>query len=164
MSTFLVIAAVILGILGIIGSIVPALPGPSLSWLGMLLMFIRGSAFNFNTSAMSLSTLLIWLIVTILVTILDYTMPGWITKATGGSKYAAIGATIGLLAGMFLSLMGAVLGMVIGAFVAELIFAGKSAGASFKSAAGAFLGFLCSSGIKLIVSCIMFIRIGTYII
>lgn len=158
MDTFLAIAAIILGVLGIIGSIVPALPGPPVSWIGMLLMFLRGEG-NLNHSAMQLSTLLIWLGITTLVTVLDFIIPGWFTKVTGGSKYAAIGATIGLLAGMFFTPVGIVAGVIIGAFVAELIFAGKSAGASVKSALGAFLGFICGTGLKLIISGIMLINI-----
>ncbi len=158
MDTFLAIAAIILGVLGIIGSIVPALPGPPVSWIGMLLMFLRGEG-DLNHSAMQLSTLLIWLGITTLVTVLDFIIPGWFTKVTGGSKYAAIGATIGLLAGMFFTPVGIVAGVIIGAFAAELIFAGKSAGASVKSALGAFLGFICGTGMKLIVSGIMLINI-----
>lgn len=41
MSIALAIFAIILGVLGIVGSIVPALPGPPLSWFGLLLMFLR---------------------------------------------------------------------------------------------------------------------------
>ncbi len=158
MDTFLTIAAIILGVLGIIGSIVPALPGPPLSWAGLLLIFLRGEG-ALNHTPMTMSSLLIWLGITILVTVLDYIIPGWFTKVTGGSKYAAIGATIGLLAGMFFTPVGIVVGVVAGAFVAELIFAGKSAGDSFKSAFGAFLGFICGTGLKLVVSGMMMIDI-----
>lgn len=158
MDTFLAIAAIVLGVLGIIGSIVPALPGPPVSWIGMLLMFLRGEG-DLNHSATPLSTLLIWLGITTLVTILDFVIPGWFTKVTGGSKYAAIGATVGLLAGMFFTPVGIVAGVIIGAFAAELIFAGKSAGSSVKSALGAFLGFICGTGLKLVVSGMMLINI-----
>lgn len=155
MTTAGIIFAVLLGLLGIVGSIVPALPGPPLSWLGLLIMyFCKGDE-------VSTSVLLIWLAVTIIVTVIDYIMPGWITKLSGGSKYAGIGATIGLFAGMFLTPVGMILGALLGAFIAEVIFAEKDVWDSVKSALGAFAGFLLGTGIKLIVSGMMFWKIIT---
>ena len=154
MGTALVIIAVILGVLGIVGSIVPALPGPPLSWLGLLLMFLRHQVYGFGDEV-SLTTLLIWLGVTILVTVLDYLVPGWMTKWTGGSRYAGWGATIGLLIGMFIPPVGIVLGALAGAFIAEIAFAGSDVWTSFKSAAGAFIGFLLGTGLKLVASGMM---------
>lgn len=155
MTTAGIIFAVLLGVLGIVGSIVPALPGPPLSWLGLLIMyFCKGDE-------VSTSVLLIWLAVTIIVTVIDYIMPGWITKLSGGSKYAGIGATIGLFAGMFLTPVGMILGALLGAFIAEVIFAEKGVWDSAKSALGAFAGFLLGTGIKLIVSGMMFWKIIT---
>lgn len=154
--------AVLLGVLGIIGSVVPALPGPPLSWIGLLFMYICGST-NGAGDPMSSKFLLVWLGVTILVTVLDYVVPAWFTKATGGSKYAGLGAIIGLFAGMLIPPVGIILGAVLGAFLAELLIAGKGAVASIKSAAGAFVGFLFGTGIKLIASGLMMYYIIVYI-
>ena len=87
MSIALAIFAVILGVLGIVGSIIPALPGPPLSWFGLLLMFLRSHFYAVGDSFSS-TALLIWLGITILVTVLDYIVPSWMTKISGGSKYA----------------------------------------------------------------------------
>ena len=158
MNTFMIILAVILGVVGIIGSIVPGIPGPPLSWIGILLMYFFGG------DPMSLTLLFVLLAVTIVVTVLDYVVPAWFTKLTGGSKYAAWGAIIGLFAGLILPLPG---GMIVtslaGAFLAEVVFAGKGAGASLKSSLGAFLGFLFGTGIKLISSAVMLHYIIAYI-
>ena len=79
MSIALAIFAIILGVLGIVGSIVPALPGPPLSWFGLLLMFLR-SHFYAAGDPFSSTALLIWLGITILVTVLDYIVPSWMTN------------------------------------------------------------------------------------
>lgn len=162
MGTAIVFIAVILGVLGIVGSIVPALPGPPLSWLGVLMMFIRHQIFG-SGDAVSTSALLIWLGITVLVTVLDYLVPGWMTKMTGGSKYAGWGATAGLLIGMFVPPVGIIIGALAGAFIAEIAFVGSDLWTSAKSAAGAFVGFLLGTGLKLVASGIMLWKIITFI-
>lgn len=163
MNTFMIVVAVILGVLGIIGSIVPALPGPPLSWVGILLMYFFGGT-NGAGETMSLTLLFVLLGVTIFVTVLDYIVPAWFTKLTGGSKYASWGAVIGLFAGLIFPLPGGmIVTSLVAAFAAELLFAGKDAGASLKSSLGAFLGFLFGTGIKLIASAVMLYYIIVYI-
>jgi uncharacterized protein YqgC (DUF456 family) len=154
----MIVLAVILGLLGIVGSIVPGIPGPPLSWIGLLLIYFFGG------DPMSRTLLFVMLAVTIVVTVVDYLVPAWFTKVTGGSKYAAWGAILGLLAGLIFPLPG---GMIVtslaGAFLAEFLIAGKGAGASVKSSLGAFLGFLSGTGIKLIASAVMLYYIIAYI-
>ena len=163
MNTFFVVLAVILGVVGIIGSIVPGLPGPPVSWVGLLLMYFFGGT-NGAGETMSLTLLLVLLGVTLLVTVMDYIVPAWFTKLTGGSKYASGGAIIGLFAGLVLPLpLGMVATSLLAAFLAELLFAGKDAGSSLKASFGAFLGFLSGTGIKLIASAVMMYYIIVYI-
>ena len=106
MNVVLIVLAVILGVAGIIGSIVPGIPGPPLSWVGILLMYFFGGT-NGAGEPMSLTLLLVLLGVTVLVTVMDYIVPAWFTKLTGGSKYASWGAVIGLLAGLVFPLPSA---------------------------------------------------------
>ena len=159
----MIIIAVILGVLGIIGSIVPVLPGPPLSWAGLLLMYFFGGTDKAG-DPMSQKLLFILLGVTVAVTVLDYIIPALFTRLSGGSKYASWGAVIGLFAGLILPLPGGmVVTSLLGAFLAELLLAGKDAGASLKSSLGAFLGFLFGTGIKLIASAVMFFYIIVFI-
>ncbi len=162
MSTFLIILAVILGVVGIVGSIVPGLPGPPLSWLGLLLAYFAGGT-NAAGDPITMKFLLIWLAVTTIVTILDYFVPAWFTKLTGGSKYAGRGAIAGLIIGMIVPPVGVIIGSLAGAFLAELIYGQKDAPDSLKSAFGAFLGFLFGTGIKLIAAGLMMYYIIVYI-
>lgn len=156
MTTLTVIFALVLGLVGIVGSVVPGLPGPPLSWAGLLLMYIADRG-------VSITCLLLWLLVTVLVTVLDYFVPAMFTKFTGGSKYAGRGAIVGLLVGLFLAPVGVILGSLLGAFLAELLFARKDFMQSVSAAFGALLGFLCGTGIKLIASGLMLYYIIVYI-
>jgi len=163
MNTFMIVLAVILGVVGIIGSIMPGLPGPPLSWVGILLMYFFGGT-NGAGEPMSLTLLFVLLGVTVVVTVLDYIVPAWFTKVTGGSKYASWGAIIGLFAGMIFPLPGGmIVASLVFAFLGELLFAGRNAGASLKASLGAFLGFLSGTGVKLIASAVMLYYIIVYI-
>ena len=151
--TSLEIFAIICAVLGIIGSIVPGLPGPPLSWVGLLLVFFAGN--RGECEPISTTFLLVWLGITTVVTILDYVLPGWFAKSTGGHKEASWGAIIGLFAGMFLTPIGMLAGALLGAFIGEFYFAQQDAMHSVKASLGAFLGFIFSTGMKLIAAGIM---------
>lgn len=158
----LAIFAVILGIVGIVGSIVPGLPGPPVSWVGLLLAYLKHGV-NGAGDQMTLTFLLVWLAVTIIVSILDYVVPAKFTRMTGGSKAASRGAIVGLLIGMFVPPVGILLGTLLGAFLADFIFEDKGVWGSFKASIGAFLGFICGTGMKLVTSGIMMYYIIVYL-
>ena len=162
METFIAILAIILGIVGIIGSVAPALPGPPVSWLGMLVLYIWGGGANAAGEPLSTTLLLVWLGIVIVVSILDYIVPAYFTKLTGGSKYGGWGAIAGLFVGLIYPPVGMIAGSLLGAFLAELLFAGKDPGTSLKSAFGAFLGFLFGTGLKLITAGVMLFYIVVY--
>lgn len=159
MDVFCVLA-LILGLVGIVGSIIPALPGPPLSWVGLLLVYFSGQ--RGVADPMTLRFLMIWLVVTVLVTIFDYFVPAWFTKVTGGHRAASIGAMIGLFIGMF-SPFGIIVGSLAGAFLGEFLFEKRGVWDSFKASLGAFLGFMSGTGAKLITSGIMLYDIIKYV-
>ena len=162
METFIAILALLLGLVGIVGSIAPGLPGPPLSWVGLLILYLWGGGTDGSGEPMTLTFLLIWLAVTIVITIVDYVVPAYFTKLTGGSKAGGWGAIIGLFAGIFLAPVGMILGSLLGAFIAELVFAKKDTATSLKSALGAFLGFIFGTGAKLIAAGLMLFYIFVF--
>lgn len=140
----LIILAVVCLLAGIAGCIVPVLPGPPLGYAALWLMKWSGAA-DFDGQF-----LLIWGIVTLAVTAADYLLPAWLSKRFGGSKYAATGSLVGLLAGMiFFPPVGPVVGAFIGAFVGEMLYDSSDAGKAFKAACGACVAFLLGTGLKL---------------
>ena len=163
MSTIIIILAVLAGIIGIAGSILPGLPGPPVSWLGLMLLYFWGHGADRTGEPMSISFLLVWLAVTVAVCLVDYVVPAYFTRVTGGSKAAGRGAIIGLFCGMFIPPVGIILGTLGGAFLAEFLVARKDGWQSTKSAVGALLGFLFGTGIKLISSGLMMYYIIVYL-
>ncbi|MBR5498989.1 MAG: DUF456 domain-containing protein [Bacteroidales bacterium] len=162
METTIIILAILAGVLGIAGSILPGLPGTPISWVGMLLLYIWGSGANAAGEPMSLQTLIIWGVVVVIVSVLDYVVPMWFTKLTGGSKYAERGALIGLIAGIILTPIGMIAGSFLGAFIAELNWGGKCEKDALKAAFGSFVGFIFGTGIKTIASVLILWQIFVY--
>lgn len=162
MEIAIVVAAILAGILGIAGSILPGLPGTPISWVGLLLLYIWGTGTNAYGSPMELQTLVIWGIVVIVVSVVDYVVPMYFTKLTGGSKYAERGALLGLLAGIILTPIGMIAGSFLGAFLAEVYWGNKPSKDAFVAALGSFLGFILGTGIKTIASCLILWQIIVY--
>ena len=157
------ILAVLAGIIGILGSVLPALPGPPLSWVGMLLLYFWGGTNN-HGDEMSLTILLVMLGVTILVSVLDYVIPSYLTRLTGGSKAAEWGTFIGMVFGIFvMPPWGMIIFSVLGAFLAEILFANKNGSEALKSALGSFLGFIVGTGLKLVACGVMMYYIIVYL-
>ena len=153
METLIIILAIIAGIVGIAGSILPGLPGTPVSWVGLLLLYLWGP------EEMALKTLIVWGVVVALVSVIDYFVPMYFTKLTGGSKYAERGALVGLLAGIILTPVGMILGSFLGAFLFELYYARKGAAQALKAAIGSFLGFITGTGLKTIVAVLIMWKI-----
>ena len=148
MDYILVVIATVLVILGLLGCILPIIPGPPFSWGGLLIVYYTPYG-NFSGS------LLLWTgIVALLVTVADYVLPIWATKRMGGSKRGVVGATIGLVLGIFLfPPLGVIIGPFIGAFLGESTnkYSDKKSN-PWLSATGSFLGFLLGTGLKFAIS------------
>ena len=145
------ILALIIALAGIIGCFLPVIPGPPLSWLSLLLLYF------FGNGEMSLKFLLIWLGITIVVTILDYVVPSYFTRVTGGSKAAGRGSLVGLLAGLiFFPPWGMIAGAFLGALLAEVLINRSAIADSVKPALGSFAGFFFGTFLKLVASGLMF--------
>ena len=162
MENWIEIIAVIAGVIGVAGSILPGLPGLPLSWIGILILYIWGSGVNSAGEPLSMTALIVWAVVVVAVTIMDYVVPPLITKKMGGSKYAERGALVGLLAGIILTPVGMILGSFLGAFLFELYYARKGAAQALKAAIGSFLGFITGTGLKTIVSVLILWKIFAF--
>ena len=146
METLLITGAIICAIIGLAGSILPALPGAPLSFAGLVLLCFCDGADISSTS--------IWVsaIFLAIVSVLDYVAPIWLTNASGGSKQATRGSIAGLIAGLFFfPPWGLVIGPFIGAFVGELM-THATTGKALKVAMTSFVGFVLTTGMKIIYS------------
>ncbi len=153
MDILLVILGILLLLTGIVGSILPVIPGPPIGFVGMLML--RFTRFVEPEQLDRYSDLLwIFAVVTIIVTVLDYFVPVWGTKKFGGSKAGTWGAAIGIVIGLFFGPIGLILGPFLGAFTGEMI-AGKDQKSSLKAGFGSLIGFLFGVAMKLSVSVLM---------
>lgn len=148
MDVFLLVMGLFCMFLGIIGSLLPILPGPPVSWLGLLLLIL--------TSAVPNDWWLIGItgIIAIGVVALDYLIPVVGTRKFGGSRYGMIGTTIGLLIAILfpvLGIVGIVIWPFIGAVIGELIYKADHKKA-MKAAFGSFVGFLTGTFLKFVVT------------
>ena len=156
MDIFLIIVGFILTLIGIIGSFIPVLPGPPISWLGLLLLYLTKPI---ETDWMFLG---ITLAIALIVVALDYIIPIIGTKKFGGSKRGMIGTTVGLVVAIIFPVLG-VFGIIIwpfvGAYVGEITNNNNSKNA-MKAAFGSFLGFLTGTFLKFavaIVFCVIYV-------
>ncbi len=149
MDTFLFITATVILLAGIAGCVVPMLPGPPLAYASLIILQLS------SKSPFSDKFLIVWLLITLAVTLLDYWVPIYGTRKFGGSRKGVWGATFGLLVGIFFfPPVGIILGPLLGALIGEFI-AGKQSNEALRAAFGSFLGFIAGTLMKVIVSLVM---------
>lgn len=136
-------SGLILMLIGIIGSILPILPGVPISWLGLVALYFAPSL-PFDTVFISITG-----IVALGLYALDYIIPAYGTKKFGGSKAGVWGTTIGLFVGMISPIpFGFLLGAFSGAYIGETVFNNTASPVALKASMGSFIGFLGSTFIK----------------
>ena len=139
MELFIFILMGCLLLAGLIGSIVPGLPGPPLAFLALLLN-------HFLIKLMPIEVI-VWVgVLVIIVTLLDYWLQVYGVKKAGGGRYAIRGSIIGILLGLFLfPPFGILLGAFIGAFIGANM---ETDSNQLKIAFGAVLGFIAGTILK----------------
>ena len=146
MSILILIIAFILLTIGFIGSIIPGLPGPTFSYLGILIIHF------FTEYQFSTSVLFIIGIIAFLIFVLDYSLQAMGVKKYGGGKKATIGTFVGLFIGFLSPPFGILLCPFIGAFIGAYMEVKNDKTRALKIAFGSFLGFISGTIIKLCLS------------
>ncbi|MEQ8244526.1 DUF456 domain-containing protein [Fulvivirga sp.] len=149
MDIFLIIVGSLLMIVGFFGCFLPIIPGPPISYLGLIaLHYTSDVSFTDNF-------LITWGIITAVVFGLDYVIPSYGTKKYGGTRAGVIGSMIGVVFGLFLfPPIGIIIGPMIGAFIGEL-FTGRNSKEAIRAAWGSFIGFLLGTLLKMVASVMM---------
>jgi len=137
------VLAVVLIVVGFVGTIVPALPGVPLVFAGM---FVAAWADGFQHVGVW------WLVglgvLTLIALAVDFLAGLAGAKRVGASRTALIGAAVGTIVGIFFGIPGLLLGPFLGALIGELV-----AGGTLKRATGvgvgAWIGFLIGTVLKL---------------
>lgn len=149
MDNLLVLAGFVLAVVGVIGCIVPGLPGPPLNLAAIILLKISYG------NEVSTFILVLFIIITIGVTVLDYAIPLLGGKIFKASKAGIIGSTVGMIIGIFFfAPFGMFIGLALGAVIGELI-SGKTKTHALKAGAGIFLLSIAALILKLGVALTM---------
>lgn len=165
METVLIVIAAIVIIIGIGGCVLPIIPGPPIAFVGLLILHFSGDNYEFGTW-----TLVMFGILAVAITILDFVVPAWGTKKFGGTKWGSRGSTIGLLMavigfpvlGIAIPLLGGLMGIILGPFLGAVIgekLGGMETKNALKSGFGSFIGFLAGTFVKLIYC---FVILGSF--
>jgi len=148
-DSLLYVLAAVLVVVGVLGAILPALPGLPLVFGGLLL-----AAWVDGFAHVGWITLTILGVLTLFGLGVDLIASLLGAKRVGASKLAVLGAAIGTLVGIFFGLPGLLIGPFAGAVIGELS-SGSGMNQATRSGVGAWLGFLFGSVAKLVVACLM---------
>jgi len=138
----------ILMVAGFAGCFLPVLPGPPLSFLGLLLLALVQRFAPPLTGTL----IVIMAVVTVAVTALDYAIPSIGARRYGASQWGTWGSVAGMLIGIFFfPPFGMLIGAFVGAIAGELL-VGKRGKAVFRAGQGILMGILAGVALKLAVS------------
>jgi uncharacterized protein len=152
LNTVALLLAVILFILGMVGTILPLLPGVILIYTGMVLYGILTGFAGLDTMFFILQGMAV-----VLVFSLDYLATAAGTRRYGGSSHAAWGAALGTLLGLLLlGPFGIIIGPFLGAVTVEII-RGKNTEQAVKIGFGTLIGLVGGTVLKLGIEALMII-------
>lgn len=145
MDILLIVLGSICLLVGLIGCIVPMLPGPPIAYVALILLHFTDKV------QFTLTQFIIWLLVVVVVQVIDYFIPTLGTKKLGGTRWGVWGCFLGTFIGLFFfQPWGIILGPFLGAVIGELL-GGKETQEALKAGLGAFIGFMVGTVLKFIV-------------
>lgn len=150
-SVWLWVTTILFFIVGLVGTIVPGVPGIGLVFLGIL---IFAAATSFAT--VSISTVLLAGAVVIVATLADYFGSALGSKAGGGGKLAVVGTIIGTFFGFALGPVGIFLGAFSGGFVGAAL-EGATGEKAMKVAAYSTIGVLGAMVVQFVLALVLII-------
>jgi uncharacterized protein YqgC (DUF456 family) len=159
LQTLYYVLAIVLMVVGIAGTVLPALPGLPLVFAGMLLAAWAGGFEEVGGWTMAVLALL-----TLLSLGIDFMATALGAKRVGASKPALVGAVLGTFAGLMFGFVGVFIGPFVGALLGELVWlrgvGGRKLGQATKVGLGTWLGVVGGTVLKLGVA---FLMVGLFV-
>ena len=152
--TIYFVLATVLVVIGLVGTVLPAIPGALFVFGGLLLAAWADGFAHVGPIGLSIIGVL-----GLASFVADFVASLVGAKRVGASPLALAGATAGGLIGLFLGLPGMILGPFVGAVGGELIARGKVLQAG-KVGLGTWLGLVASAVLKLVLA---FMMIATFV-
>jgi hypothetical protein len=151
-EVLIIILGFIFALIGIAGCVLPAIPGPPLSYLALIFL-----SYAKNWKPFSQTFLIVTAILAIILVVLDYILPAIGAKKYGASKLGIVFSVIGMIIGfIFLPPFGVFIGAFSGAVVGEIL-AGKRGESALKVGWGVFLSNMFGIGLKLAYTSFIFV-------
>jgi uncharacterized protein len=154
MTIALWILAVVLVVVGVVGTVLPALPGAILVFAGVAL-----AAWIDDFTRISGWTLGVLGVLTVIAWVIDYVAAAAGAKRAGASRLAILGAAIGTVVGVFTGLVGLIFMPLVGAAIGEYL-AQKDALRAGRVGVATWLGMIAGTVAKV---AIVFLMIGIFI-
>jgi len=154
LSILLWALASLLILAGILGTVLPALPGPVLMFAGLVV-----AAWAEQFTYVGLWSIAVFAGLTILAYVADFGATAVGAKRMGGSKRAALGAALGAMVGLFLGLPGIILGPFVGAVLGEFTVRTDIRKAG-RAGLGAWIGLVFGTAAKI---AIVFAMVGIFV-
>ena len=133
----------ILVLAGLVGLLLPVLPGPPLLFAGLLV-----AAWAEDFAYVGAGWLTVLAALAVLTYAVDFAATALGAKRFGASKRAVVGAAVGAVVGLFFGLPGILLGPFIGAVIGELT-AQRELRDAGRAGVGATLGLALGVAVKL---------------
>jgi uncharacterized protein YqgC (DUF456 family) len=144
LSILMTVVGAALVLVGFIGCVIPAIPGPILAFAALILISIPGT-----WALMPLWVLILLGVIAVAATVLDNVLPALSSKKAGAGRAGVWGSVIGMIGGSFvIPPIGTILGAFVGALLGEMIF-NRENKSPLKAALGVFKGTLLAMLIKL---------------
>jgi uncharacterized protein YqgC (DUF456 family) len=155
MDTLLWSLAVVLIVVGVVGTVLPMLPGTALVFAGILL-----AAWIDDFQRITMTTVIVCGLLTLVAWGADYASAMLGAKKAGASRLAVIGAAAGTVAGLFTGLVGVLFMPLLGAAIGEYI-ADRNAVRAAHVGAATWVGLLLGTVAKVVVT---FMMIGLFVV
>jgi uncharacterized protein YqgC (DUF456 family) len=136
-------------VIGLAGTVLPALPGTALVLAGIVL-----GAWIDDFTRVGVATLLIVGAIAVLAWVLDYVAALLGAQRVGASRLALVGAAIGTVAGLLFGLVGVLVLPLVGAAVGEYL-ARRERMRALHVGVATWLGLMAGLLAKVVLSCVM---------
>lgn len=148
-GTWMWILAALLVAVGLAGTVLPALPGVTLVFAGLVV-----AAWADGFQRVGVVPLVVLGVLTLVSLAIDFVASALGAKRFGATRYAVIGAALGTLGGVLLGLPGLIVGPFVGAVAGELLSHGEWRRAT-SAGVGTWVGLLFGTLAKLALVCAM---------
>ena len=154
-ATLLWILSVALIVVGIAGTVLPALPGTLLVLAGIVL-----GAWIDDFARVGWGVLTVVIVLAVLAWVLDYVAGLLGAKKAGASRQAIIGAALGTVAGLFMGIVGVLFMPLVGAAIGEWL-AQRDHGRALKVGVATWLGIMAGLVSKVVLA---FMMVGLFVV